>query len=171
MYCNNCGKEIIEDFGTCPYCKTPIGQTSNNQNRNKNLYGYNQKNNNSTLSNFFVCIGIIIGIIFIIYGFSLNLDTAKNWNKYPSTTTKSPTTTTPSTTTTTTSTPSTTNITLKNYQQIYNEYSQKLIQAGPTSSITEMADILKERCNKNGSIYVFCKWNRWPICNISKLGR
>ncbi len=159
MYCNNCGKEIIENFGTCPYCKTPIGQTSNNQ--NKNLYGYNKKNNNSSLSNFLCCIGIIIAIIAIICGISQNMKLSKDWNKQP--TTKSTTTIKSPTTTTTT--------TLKNYQQIYNEYSQRLIASGPTSSITEMANILKERCNKNGSIYVFCKWNRWPICNISKLGR
>ena len=41
-----------------------------------------------------------------------------------------------------------TTTTLKNYQQIYNEYSQKLINAGPTSSINEMANILYEGVTK-----------------------
>lgn len=36
----------------------------------------------------------------------------------------------------------------KNYQQIYNEYSQKLITSGPTSSIKEMAAILNEGVTK-----------------------
>lgn len=43
---------------------------------------------------------------------------------------------------TTTQKPQTT--TTKNYQQIYNEYSQKLINAGATSSISEMATILND---------------------------
>lgn len=34
--------------------------------------------------------------------------------------------------------------TAKNYQQIYNEYSQRLINAGPTSSINEMAEICND---------------------------
>lgn len=38
--------------------------------------------------------------------------------------------------------------TTKNYQQIYNEYSQKLINAGATSSIKEMATILNEGVTK-----------------------
>ena len=33
---------------------------------------------------------------------------------------------------------------IKNYQQIYDEYSQKLRVAGPTSSINEMAEIVNE---------------------------
>lgn len=36
----------------------------------------------------------------------------------------------------------------KNYQQIYNEYSQKLITSGLTSSINEMATILNEGVTK-----------------------
>ncbi len=46
---------------------------------------------------------------------------------------------------TTTKQPTTTT---KNYQQIYNEYSQKLINAGATSSIKEMATILNEGVTK-----------------------
>lgn len=81
----------------------------------------------------------VLGIVFCIISFLIKSDldntrnessSAFNNNKYYQTTT-------------TTSTPST-NITLKNYQQIYNEYSQKLISAGPTSSISEMAKICNE---------------------------
>lgn len=38
--------------------------------------------------------------------------------------------------------------TSRNYQQIYNEYSSKLINSGPTSSIREMAEILNEGITK-----------------------
>lgn len=40
------------------------------------------------------------------------------------------------------------NSTSYGYQKIYNEYSQKLVNAGPTSSITEMANILAEGTTK-----------------------
>ena len=38
--------------------------------------------------------------------------------------------------------------TITNYQEIYNEYSQKLINSGPTSSVNEMANILNEGLEK-----------------------
>lgn len=46
------------------------------------------------------------------------------------------------------STSSKSSTTTTGYQQIYNEYSQKLIQAGPTSSINEMAKICNEGITK-----------------------
>lgn len=46
------------------------------------------------------------------------------------------------------STTSKSSTTIQGYQQIYNEYSQKLIQAGPTSSINEMAQICNEGVSK-----------------------
>lgn len=88
----------------------------------------------------------IIGIIFCIISFFIkaDLDNTRNSSSsynYPSQTTVSTNITTPSTSI---SIPSTITTTKKNYQQIYNEYSQKLIEAGPTSSINEMANILFE---------------------------
>ena len=140
MYCKNCGNEILEEFGTCPYCKTPIGQTQNSntkQNYINNSYTYNRKNrpNNPILT----AICLIIAIVAIILFITNTFDFATKYDQVPKT--KSTTTYDYPTTTTTTTTNKTT---LKNYQQIYNEYSQKLIVAGPTSSISEMANILNE---------------------------
>lgn len=55
------------------------------------------------------------------------------------------------------------------YQQIYNEYSQKLISAGPTSSINEMADILYEggtkmaeyMCSATGTDGQYATYESW----------
>ncbi len=75
--------------------------------------------------------------------------TTKPQTSTPTTTkpqTSTPTTTRPQTSTPTTTRPQTT--TLKNYEEIYDEYSKKLIEAGPTSSIREMAEITNEGIGK-----------------------
>ena len=76
-------------------------------------------------------------------------DTTSSQTSTPTTTkpqTSTPTTTRPQTSTPTTTRPQTT--TLKNYEEIYDEYSKKLIEAGPTSSIREMAEITNEGIGK-----------------------
>lgn len=146
MYCKNCGKEILEDFGTCPYCKTPIDQTKNsynyNQQKTKKFIPYYKRPNSIYQKYPFLSWSItIIGIVISLYlCFSNTLDFAKNYDQSSSTkkTTNNPSVTTIYPTTTT----------LKNYQQIYNEYSQKLISSGPTSSINEMAEICNEGIGK-----------------------
>ena len=144
MYCKNCGNEILEEFGTCPYCKTPINHTQNESNyyhkSKKFIPYYKQPTSVFQRYPFLSWLITIIGIVVLLYlCFSNNLDFAKNYNK--SSNTKK--TSTPSATT---SYPAKT--TLNNYQQIYNEYSQKLINAGPTSSINEMAKICNEGISK-----------------------
>lgn len=144
MYCKNCGNEILEEFGTCPYCKTPIEQNQNSYNstmKNKKFIPYYKRPNSAYQKHPFIAwtmtiIILVIGIYFIKVSILSTIDFANSYDQHPSTT-KS-TTTSPSTTTTT----------LKNYQQIYNEYSQKLISAGPTSSINEMAKICNEGVGK-----------------------
>jgi len=147
MYCKNCGKEILEEFETCPYCKTPIEQTQNSYNynqQNKKFNPYYERPDSAyqkypLLSWLITIIVIILGIMFLKMGMAEIINLDKNWDKMsdtqittrPSVTTNYPTTTT-----------------LKNYQQIYNEYSQKLISAGPTSSINEMANICNEGVTK-----------------------
>lgn len=101
----------------------------------------------------------IICIAFCITSFVIksSLDNTRNSsptynNEKNNQTTNTHSITNPSTNTPSSHTPSTnmpsTNTTLKNYQQIYNEYSQKLINAGPTSSINEMAKICNEGVSK-----------------------
>ena len=107
----------------------------------------------------------IIGIVFCVISFTvkIDLDNTRNssltysstlkTNTTPSTNISSSTNTAPSTniqssTNTTPHTNISSTPTLKNYQQIYDEYSQKLINAGPTSSINEMATILNEGVTK-----------------------
>lgn len=101
----------------------------------------------------------IIGIILCLVSFFIKtgLDDTRNSSityknekntENSSTLEKVPASTSPSTTTPTITSPSTTTTTLKNYQQIYNEYSQKLINAGPTSSMNEMATICNEGIGK-----------------------
>lgn len=145
MYCRNCGKEILEDFESCPYCKTQIQQTQNSYNYNqqgKKFIPYYKRPDSiyqkyPLLSWSITIIGIVVSLYLC---FSNTFDLGKNWDQSSST---KKTTTTPSVTT---NYPTTT--TLKNYQQIYNEYSQKLINAGPTSSINEMANICNEGVGK-----------------------
>lgn len=63
MICNNCGNEILEEFGTCPYCKTPIGQnqnSNNKQNYRNNRYIYNKRKQNDTTATTVICIIIAV---------------------------------------------------------------------------------------------------------------
>lgn len=143
MYCKNCGKEILKDFGTCPYCKTPIEQNQNSYNcQNKKFIPYYKRPDSIYQKYPFLSWSItIIGIVIALYlCFSNTFDLGKNWDQSSNSKKTTPTTSV------TTNYPTTT--TLKNYQQIYNEYSQKLINSGPTSSITEMANILNEGVTK-----------------------
>lgn len=143
MYCKNCGNEILEDFGTCPYCKTSIEQTQNSYNYNqkvKKFIPYYKRQDSIYQKYPFLSWSItIIGIVVSLYlCFSNTFNLGKNWDKNSSikkTTTNSITTNYQTTT-------------LSNYQQIYNEYSQKLISSGATSSINEMATILNEGVTK-----------------------
>ena len=139
MICNNCGNEILEEFGTCPYCHTPIGQKQNLNNKqhhinNRYIYNKSKQNDNTVVS--FIC--LIIAVVSITLFIINTTKLATKWNQM--------TNTKPATSYDYTTTHITT--TLKNYQQIYNEYSQKLKVAGPTSSITEMANILNEGVTK-----------------------
>lgn len=159
--CPYCHEKVIED--------TPISNNSNNPIYNNESNRYNDIKRKSSIGSFIVIIGIIIAVIIIIKVLGDNTDSRKNYHSMTSqesqetTATDSPTykptisnktntapstnynTTAPSTNYKTT-TPSTNynTTTTQNYQQIYNEYSQKLINAGPTSSINEMATILNE---------------------------
>lgn len=141
MYCKNCGNEILEEFGTCPYCKTPIEQNQNSDNKQKYISnGYMHTKNNRQNNPIVTVICIVVAIIGLAMYINSSYDLATKWNRMPST---KPTTTYDYPTSTITP-----NTTLKNYQQIYNEYSQKLKSAGPTSSINEMANILNEGVTK-----------------------
>lgn len=63
MICNNCGNEILEEFGTCPYCKTPIGQNQNSNNKQdyrNNRYIYNKRKQNDTTATTVICIIIAV---------------------------------------------------------------------------------------------------------------
>ena len=163
MYCKNCGKPITSIATECPYChekviennpplnfqnnQTLFGQLSPNNSRssynNLNNRQYNQSKSNLGILGW---IGIIIIIISIYWGIENTLYLIQHWYvmtpeervEFAEEGAKPNTTYTPSTTynRSTTST--------KNYQQIYDDYSQKLINAGPTSSISEMSAILTE---------------------------
>ena len=140
MYCKNCGNEILEEFGTCPYCKTPIEPTQNSPKKQKWIPYYKRKD---SIYQKYPIVSLITTVLMIVGGVCFlynSIKLSKDWNQMPS---SSPTTTYNYPTSTIT-----TNTTLKNYQQIYNEYSQKLKDAGPTSSINEMANILNEGVTK-----------------------
>ena len=88
----------------------------------------------------------IIGISLCIISFFINVELNNTRNNspsynYSSETTVSTNITTPSTSITT---PPTITTTKENYQQIYNEYSQKLINAASTATGDEMAEIVVE---------------------------
>lgn len=140
MKCKNCGNEILEEFEICPYCKAQINENNiSNHSNNYNNYTYNRRPNTFKKSPVGVIVSVIIfiaGIIILVHSQINTFDYAKKYDQYKG---NKKTTTTQTTTST---------ITLKNYQQIYNEYSQKLINAGPTSSINEMATILDEGVTK-----------------------
>ncbi len=92
----------------------------------------------------------VIGIMLCLISFIVKADLDNTRNSFPTYSKPKKTITnstyTPSSSTNTNKYPTTTTTkpTLRNYEQIYNEYSQKLIQAGPTSSISEMAEIANE---------------------------
>ena len=149
MYCKNCGKEILEEFEVCPYCKTSLKETpsSYNQQNQKFIPYYKQPNSvfktHPILAWSIFIIILLIGFFFLKISITSTNDLSTKWDQSSDKQTTTTTNTYPSTT----NKPSTTT-TLKNYQQIYDEYSQKLISAGPTSSINEMAEICNEGISK-----------------------
>lgn len=144
MYCKNCGNEILEEFETCPYCKTPTYQTKNSTNHkyqnNKFIPYYKQPTSIFQKHPFLSWTIAIIVFIVVLYLFLDNMyNFIFKYNKYSDKEASS---------SITSSNYSFSTIKLKNYKQIYDEYSQKLIAAGPTSSIKEMAQICNEGISK-----------------------
>ena len=155
MYCKNCGKPITSIATECPYCHERVIDDSNiNDYNNSNYRNLNIDNDinksqykNSPIKNAISIILIIIGVVLTIEAIYRSLIWAGMipTQKKGTTSSQGYITSIPSVSQSTTNKSSTTPSSYKqNYQQIYEEYSQKLINAGPTSSINEMAEICQE---------------------------
>lgn len=140
MKCRKCGNEVLEEFNVCPYCKEPIWVNQNVN--NPNVRYLNSRNVNGSIGGIIALVAIIVGLAILVFPQLDWFDWTPGFDTYS----KSGS----GTTGTTSKSSSSTSIfsAKKNYEQIYDEYSQKLREAGPTSSISEMADILNEGVEK-----------------------
>ena len=157
MYCRYCGKQITSIATECPYCHKKVNdnvaptQTNYYYAPMNDTPDINQTVNNATnkVGKFIAYIAIAFGIVFFTKGIVGMYDWSRNYynpganNKESTRTTYYSTYVAPSITSKPQSTYTPT-VSSKNYQQIYDEYSRRLINAGPTSSISEMAQICNE---------------------------
>ncbi|MBR3324458.1 MAG: hypothetical protein IKG14_00190 [Clostridia bacterium] len=166
MYCcDNCGKPITNITGECPYCHQSVdnnNQTHSSEYKQPNMYNNNYKRNNSTstLGSIIAVIVTLIGIYFTAKAFLGTVDLEKDFfglfkdsgisssYEYKSTPSSSSYDINKNYESTKPSGILNTKTSHKNYQEIYDEYSKKLIDAGPTSSISEMAEICNEGVTK-----------------------
>ena len=165
MYCRYCGKQITSIATVCPYCHKKVNdnvaptQTNYYYAPMNDTPDINQTVNTVTnkIGNVLASIAVIFGIFLFVKGIGGIYDWSRNYYNPGASNNK------PTTYTSTYALPSVTSkpqstympiVSSKNYQQIYDEYSKKLINAGPTSSITEMAQICNEGVQEMAS-YMF----------------
>lgn len=64
MFCENCGKELLDGMTECPFCNTPTGEKLQNK-----TYTIQKNNNASNMNNANGCGSVLMIVIALILGF------------------------------------------------------------------------------------------------------
>ena len=91
MYCKNCGKEILEDFKSCPYCQKPIKENPYS-NQNEKFIPYYKRtdslfNTHPFLAWLILIVVIILGLMFLKISIIENINFNAKYNQHTNITT------------------------------------------------------------------------------------